>query len=359
VALVVAWSMFPSVWCEVSPPQESEKTGELAGESISLGVWLDRGFRFMRAGGELLYWSAWLPGLLTIFLIFTPGAVDWLHTQKPVIYGFIKVLGTLVAGGAVGLLAFAGKLKNVAAGFRPVLRVMLDVDNWLREHPRDSNPTARICGRYVSLLRHIASWQDHDHSHYDAIVILAHSQGTVISADFLRFLETEKGLKGGMANYDPELEPLDRMNLYFFSMGCPLRQLYGLRFPFLYGWAWNDTSNLNLKPDGVSLIDPSTAPSPHALGVLRWINAYRSGDYIGRYLWRGGDRGYEWHPMKTAYDEKWDPPAGEPERVSADHAGTRIEFCIGPGAHTHYWDHTGGLIAEVLDRLIVTSRAGK
>ena len=54
---------------------------------------------------------------------------------------------------------------ETAAGFRPVLRVMLDVDNWRREHPRDSNPAARICGRYISLLRHIACWQDDDPAH--------------------------------------------------------------------------------------------------------------------------------------------------------------------------------------------------
>jgi hypothetical protein len=229
---------------------------------------------------------------------------------------------------------------------------MLDVDNWLREHPRESNPTARICGRYVSLLRHICAWKDSDEKQYDAVVIIAHSQGTVITADFLRFLHAESERAGSMAAYDPELKLLDKAPLYFFTMGCPLRQLYGLRFPYLYGWARNEAPESALQPGPPPDIGSDEVPRPNRLKVERWVNAYRSGDYIGRYLWRGGGSGYEWSPAATSYEEEWDPPAGKPAKVSADKEGRQIEFCIGPGAHTHYWDHTGGLIAEVLDRLI-------
>jgi hypothetical protein len=135
-------------------------------------------------------------------------------------------------------------------------------------------------------------------------------------------------------------------------MGCPLHQLYGLRFPFLYGWARNEVPDNAPAPGPLPDIGQGEAPRPASAGVERWINAYRSGDYIGRYLWRGGKDSYRWEPATTDYEQEWDPPAGKPEFVSADKAGSRIEFCIGPGAHTHYWDHTGGLIAEVLDRII-------
>ncbi len=235
---------------------------------------------------------------------------------------------------------------------------MLDVDNWLREDPRESNPTARICGRYVSLLRHISAWHDSDseRSQYDAMVIIAHSQGTVITADFLRFLHAERRLAHSkLQRYDPELEHLAEMPTYLFTMGCPLHQLYGLRFPYLYGWARNGVAETALNSGGPADIHADEAPRPNRLGIKRWINAYRTGDYIGRYLWRGGADAYRWDPVDpnhAGHDREWDPPAGKPEKVSADAVGQRVEFSIGPGAHTHYWDHTGGLIAEVLDRMI-------
>ncbi len=55
-----------------------------------------------------------------------------------------------------GVLAFGGRLSKLALGLRTGVRVGLDVDNWLREHPRGVNPTARICARYVSIARYIA-----------------------------------------------------------------------------------------------------------------------------------------------------------------------------------------------------------
>jgi hypothetical protein len=346
VAFAIAvWSIFPSVIDEVSPPESPSPEA-----SEALGVWLDRGFRFMRSAGELIYWVLWVPALALV--IFRFGLIDWLFENSGLFDKIITVVGTVVAGAAIGIVGFSGRLKSLAGGLRPVLRVMLDVDNWLREHPRDSNPTARICGRYASLLRHISAWRDHDGNRYDALIVIAHSQGTVITADFLRYVEAERRLAGSMAQYDPELEHFGQMPVYFFTMGCPLHQLYGLRFPFLYGWARNDVPREEIPPGQVPDIQPADCPRPDHLRVERWINAYRSGDYIGRYLWRGGREGYQWAPAATCYDQEWDPPAGKPARVSADHAGSRIEFCIGPGAHTHYWDHTAEMIAEVLDRLI-------
>ena len=351
--LFTVWALFPSVADELSPPDSGSAAGELSRESVSLGVWLDRGIRFMRWGGELLYWTIWLPSILFVLFNFT--FIDWIYAHWQLAVQFIEVAGTLVAGTALGMLGFAGRINSFAQRFRPLLRVMLDVDNWLREHPRASNPTARICGRYVSLLRHISEWRDSDgKSKYEAMVIIAHSQGTVITADFLRFLQVEK--RGSIGDYDPELKLFDaHFPIYLFTMGCPLRQLYGLRFPYLYGWARQEAAAGAAPPGKIPDIGADDAPRPDRLGVRRWINAYRSGDYVGRYLWRGGEAGYEWDPANVTYEEEWDPPAGKPAKVSADQAGRRIEFCIGPGAHTHYWDHTAGLIAEVLDRLITTA----
>jgi hypothetical protein len=344
---VCVWALFPSMWAELFPPG-SRQTDHLERQSESIGSWLDNGFRFMRFAGELLYWTMWVPALL--FVILNLNLIPYVAGNSSAL--LIDFVGAAVAGAAVSILGFSGRLKKLTGGVRPLLRVMLDVDNWLREHPRDFNPTARICGRYVSLLRHLCAWRDSDQSQYDAIVIVAHSQGTVITADLLRFLNAEKCKAGSMDGYDPELGLLDSKQLYFFTMGCPLHQLYGLRFPFLYGWARNNIASTAPAPGKIPDIHEDEAPRPDRLGVTRWINVYRTGDYVGRYLWRGGKDSYRWRAVATAYGQVWDPPAGEPEHVSADESGSRVEFSIGPGAHTHYWDHTGELVAEVLDRMI-------
>jgi hypothetical protein len=239
-------------------------------------------------------------------------------------------MGTLVVGASAGLIGFGGRLQKLALGFRPVVRVMLDVDNWLREHPRDANPTARICARYTSLLRHIAGHTIKG-EHYDALVIVAHSQGTVITADLLRYLSAEYARNH---NYDPDLLPLlsREMPIYLFTMGSPLRQLYGLRFPFLYEYARHQRP----KGGGGIAIPPHTNPDPETLGVRKWVNAYRSGDYVGRYLWRPDDS-----------DANWEPAA-----ESDDANAHRVEFCVGPGAHTHYWDSTATPISSKLDEII-------
>jgi hypothetical protein len=42
----------------------------------------------------------------------------------------------------------------------------------------------------------------------------------------------------------------------------------------------------------------------------------------------------------------------EPIKKIHDATRTRVEFCIGAGAHTHYWDDTAPDIAESLNELI-------
>src|SRR6185503_1713014 len=166
-----------------------------------------------------------------------------------------------------------------------------DVDNHLREHPRERNPRARICARYVSLLRYICKWKDPDDGRgYDAVLIVSHSQGTVITAYLLRFLNREP---------DAELDKLyperaeKHIPIYLLTVGCPLRQLYSLRFPHLYRWARHTDLNKWDKDDPLHIPDDQF-PDPQALGVAVWMNAFRSGDYVGRYLWRSDKCVYQW-----------------------------------------------------------------
>jgi hypothetical protein len=315
-ALTIAlYAVAPSVLTEVIDPPE----GADPGKATALGNWLTMGYEFMRWSGRLLYLGIVLFPVAMLVVIaairfqaewrLQPIVAAYLNSTAP----FVESMGTLVGGAAIGLLAFGGRVSKIALGLRPVVRVALDVDNWLREHPRGTNPTARICARYVSLLRHVAQWRNANGEKYDALIIFAHSQGTVITADLLRFLHVERQAD---PDYDPCLQPLWRMTSHFFTVGCPLRQLYGQRFPYMYGYS-----------EGTA----TAGPDPADLGIGAWTNAYRTGDYIGRFLWRS--------------DGSWIP--GDVFRASA-----RAEAAIGPGAHTHYWDKTADEIADALDSVI-------
>ena len=48
-------------------------------------------------------------------------------------------------------------------------------------------------------------------------------------------------------------------------------------------------------------------------------------------------------------------PFDAPARSVSSDGRQRTEFCIGAGAHTHYWDRTAPTIAMELDRLIATA----
>jgi len=227
----------------------------------------------------------------------------------------------LSALGSAALLFIVGSrwISKLALGFRAGLDVALDVINWLRLHPLDSNPRARICARYTSLLRHVAKWRDAAGNGYSALVIVAHSQGTVITIDLLRFLQKERAHGAN----DAQLQRLfdGTLPVPLFTMGCPLRQLYALRFPHLYGWA-----------DHMAAAWPASSPDPALLPVKRWLNAYGSGDYVGRDLW---------HPEESS--GRWE---------SDEKDSIREEFCVGATAHTRYWEAQSRRIARRLDELI-------
>lgn len=81
-------------------------------------------------------------------------------------------------------------------------------------------------------------------------------------------------------------------------------------------------------------------PAAATIGAIEWVNAYRSGDYIGRFLWT---------TPGSEYSIALLGPDGE---VQADRAGDRTGFCLGAGGHTHYFsDDTVALAAEI-DRLV-------
>jgi len=324
-ALLAFVALAPIVWTEIFPP----KTNVMCRQ---FGAWLTSGFSVLKGSGRLMVaaFIVW-PLLSALERRLPPNTLDQLGLFSA---QFVGWLGLAVAVPAAGLVAFRGSLDKLAGGFRGPVDVLLDVDGYLREHPRTAAPRARVFARYYSLLQHIA----HADPAYTKVVVVAHSQGTVITADLFRYLKYRT------------LWPLQKTPVTLFTMGSPLRQLYARRFPELYDWVWHSAAPIDKlqTPD----IPDDCKPVPSELGVTRWVNAYRSGDYVGRWLWRPDVCGYQFNaaPQRSP----WTAITTSLDGHSHDKAETRLELCVGSGAHTHYWDGTAPEVALEMDLLIRT-----
>jgi hypothetical protein len=295
-----------------------------------LGLWFTAGFRWLRGAGNLAA-SVILAGFIAGGIVaFAPAMFHFAWPAAVTQFFDPRWTTQMVHGIAYALLASAAtlaavqtRLAVIATQARPAIGIILDVDNYLRETPRTATPRAKITERYASLLRHITERKNPDGTpFFDRIVLVSHSQGTVITADFLRFLTEEK-----IAS--PAVNP-SRFRL--LTMGSPLRQLYAQHFPYLYGWidAWEDAQP---APGGGALAAKS--PDPANLRVGEWVNLYTSGDYVGRTLWRSEGAPGVWarEPFSAA--------------AAAEH---RRERCLGAGTHTHYW--TSSDVAAEIDALM-------
>lgn len=238
-----------------------------------------------------------------------------------------SALGASILILALGYFFFARLMDPVVSGLRGGLDIALDVLNYLRPRPVEETPRARILSRYASLLRFVTSWRDPQNPHqgYSRIVILAHSQGTVITSDILRALAVGSvASDNDLSAIRPSLDSKDGIPVRVFTMGSPLRQLYAARFPDLYSW------------------DPAEDPRRSHRGVECWWNVYRSGDYVGRALFRG-----------ERDKERWIPGRDYFQTEEGKNLPVR-ESCLGPGAHIHYWDESAPEVIRDLDRLIAS-----
>jgi hypothetical protein len=328
--LIIFW-LIPSIYSEKHPPRRSDNKS-----SKRLGDWLSRGLDASKISTMLMWSAAFaVPAVLVIGIELQRIS----EIQKISAVVIARVVPWLIHATAIILLWIGGVASSLAilASFAKsgssALGIILDVDNYLRTSPKDKTPRARIMERYVSLLHYLSEYKDPEAGEgYDRIVIVAHSLGALISADLLRFLKVESATP--------------KIPLTLFTMGNPLRQLLNRFFPYLYEWVHPvpDNSLSPLKqvtrttPPGIAA---GALPDPNLLGVEHWVNAYRSGDYVGRSLW-----------LEEWYDR--DVPA-KPDDVYVaveNPPGRREEMCIGAGAHQHYWDQSAPDIAENLDVLI-------
>jgi hypothetical protein len=353
VLLLMAWSFLPSAWAEVQPPESTPQTDKPNSDeklSLKFGIWLNNGYRTVHF---------FLPAISALFIFLVIAYLNPIPIKNPWIANNIdlstssetlaKSLAVILTASATSILVLGRRLQQLSLGIGNVIDVILDVDNYLRLRPIGDNPRVRIFSRYYSLLRYLCKETDSQNQpKYDALILVAHSQGAVITADLLRFIQCEKsqGLERLFSSDSPEKLPI-----YFFSMGNPLRQLYSVGFPHLYEWVinYNDPDeNGHNDYDENGLGDK---PKPEDLGLEQWVNTYNSADYVGRYLWRKSKS--EANEKKLAREEKlFKPSSSVEDKDNISEKGKYREFCLGAGAHTHYWNATANRVADEINRLI-------
>ena len=152
----------------------------------------------------------------------------------------------------------------------------------------------------------------------------AHSQGTVIVADYLRLRRAGGGTAG---------------NWQYLSFGSPLRQLYAAHFPHWYKW--------------ITDCDPDRDDLLASLGLKRWANLYGAGDYVGRRVFRSNDLPRDYANPLDMGDrfQALDPTVLLP-------SSNMVDACVGPLAHTRYTDGSAPHVARTLRYLIAQVAPG-
>ncbi|MEW6707894.1 MAG: hypothetical protein AB1430_23865 [Pseudomonadota bacterium] len=314
-----------------------------------LGLWLTRGYRWLDAVTLLLAVAGVVSALLVAATFLQwPSPEAAAVVDKALREQSARLLAPLAIS-ATGLLAFlvafGGLLSKYLPAVRAPLDVALDVDNHFREFPRHAIPRARIFARYAALLGRISE------AGYRRLVIVAHSQGTVISTELLRFL-CSNGLAPPQEGDEPLLDNGRRLPpVRLLTLGSPLRQLYAARFPQLYRWILRKEQRV-------------CGPTHHDVGAERWFNAFCSGDYVGRWLWSDHDEATLACAQPTsdgsdgalrfgrgdAYAAIVLPPSALQAPLLRD--ARCVETCLGVGAHTHYFEPDQQQVAWLADYLI-------
>jgi hypothetical protein len=316
--------LLPSLLEEISPSRNLDPNDTRGGWAQRLGSWLEGGIRVLgTAFKSLVPLGAIAGSVVYLAFVLQQFAIDdgkdlvvWLTGLLAIFEGETLVAaGKWLAGGAVTIAALGSRFTQTFGRLRVAIDAVLDIDNYFGDPPNRQPPRARIYSRYASLLAYLRDLG------YARTVIVAHSQGTVISADLLRYLQCQDRLQGVMGGRPIAL----------VTVGSPLRDLYAERFPLFYRW---------VGPREATFAD--AAPAAAELGASEWVNACRSGDYVGRFIWTpDGD------PARFAA-----ATVGPGGSVQARRAGDRTEFCLGAGGHTHYFSNDAVALAVEIDRLV-------
>jgi hypothetical protein len=320
----------PALLEEIKPTTNIDATGPRPGAAEwtgRLGGWMSRASSavgstlkvLLPAGailGSVLYLAfatrqfAFLAGFDGAIVQTLNGWLDYFQGET------LVAAGKWLAGGALTVAALGSRFSNTFGRLRVALDAVSDVSNYFDDPPDGQSPRARIYSRYVSLLSYLRA------AGYQRIVIVSHSQGTVISADLLRYLHAQERLQTVTGD----------LPLSLLTVGSPLRDLYAERFPLLYGWMGEVSEDF-----------ANARPTAADIGVREWVNACRSGDYVGRFLWT---------PVTGAARFKV-ATLDEHGHANATRAGDRAEFCLGAGGHTRYFSNDALVLAREIERLAV------
>jgi hypothetical protein len=346
-ALIILVSMItPSL---VLPRDRLNKFGDRI--TSALGNWYSHGLDSTMVVTALLWHS-----IFTTAAVF--GLLDFLychdfHSQWP--YFLLCALKwssrhtlQMLSVAAGGLAVSGAAIAALALKYgKAPLDIVLDVDNYLRTSPLANTPRACIVERFVSLLRYIAAKTGADQKpYYTDVVIAAHSLGALISLDLLHFLKREGDpalARLGFGGTEREGKPPITISLLTF--GNPIRQLLNRFFPHLYWWVNAEPDNsiapLPSAVSDVKQVDFAQTPTLDQVHLRSWVNAYRSGDFVGRSVWLNN-----WY-------RRSDPAGNSPAK---SHAFSTVaggtELCIGAGGHNDYWNRSAPDIAVQLNQLI-------
>lgn len=333
-------------------PSVLAETRMARGNPRRQGRWLTRGYRYLDLVVTVIVTLAVLAALMAGALLvggrLHPGLLSAINEQAPWLaelsQQFLKPLIFSAASAMVTVSVLGGLLSRYLPGLRAPLDIALDVDNHFREFPRAGIPRARIFARYFALLRHLSR------QGYDRIVIVSHSQGTVISTELLRYLKFRAERAAAHPSASGIEDPVAKVwsdiagSLHLLTAGSPLRQLYAARFPSLYRWVLQEQYG-------------RMGPSAAGLGVQRWINAYTAGDYVGRWLWsrparEPSDLSDALVDQVVSQDDVYLPAPAQPTQNPLPQGWREWDVCLGAGAHTHYFEPGQLGMARLVDRLI-------
>ena len=326
--------LLPSLMEEIRPTVNVDANGVRKGAAEwaqRLGAWLGGGVRLLGTAfkslvplgaiaGSVLYLAfvfqqlALTKGVEGDLARWLVGVLEWFQGES------LVAAGKWLAGGALTISALGSRFTETFGRLRVAIDAVLDIDNYFGDPPDRRPPRARIYSRYASLLAHLRD------AGYARIVIVAHSQGTVISADLLRYLHVQGRLR----------DTVGAVPIGLVTVGSPLRDLYAERFPLLYRWMGSREAGFE-----------QAAPAGAELGVTEWVNACRSGDYVGRFIWTTETDPARFGVALVSADG----------RVAAQRAGDRTEFCLGAGGHTHYFSNDAVALAVEIERLIAGAKA--
>ncbi|HSD43285.1 MAG TPA: hypothetical protein VLD36_15640 [Burkholderiales bacterium] len=321
--------LLPSLIEEIRPTANVDAKGIRKGAAewaTRLGNWLGGGVRLLETAfkpliplgalaGSVLYLAfvleqfAFTAGVGADLFMWLVGRLEWFQGET------LVAAGKWLAGGALTITALGSRFTETFGRLRVAVDAVLDIDNYFGDPPNRQPPRGRIFSRYASLLGYLRD------AGYARIVIVAHSQGTVISADLLRYLHVQGRLQDVVA----------ALPIALVTVGSPLRDLYAERFPLLYRW-------MGSRDAGFA----QAAPAAADLGATEWVNVCRSGDYVGRFIWTPDGDAARFGVAAVGADG----------RVDARRAGDRTEFCLGAGGHTHYFSNDAVALAVEIERVV-------